>query len=140
METQVKNMLLFRIKYLENKKDICTINTLDRDPKEKLSHAKSIFKERKRNSIITIRHLIMKCFALFSLLLLLTTKSLSLPLDQLVFYFSKSKEICRWCQYATFISGPSTAWSPSPSPSSSLINAVTTTFKTIGYVFGFSIK
>lgn len=88
-------MLLFRIKYLENKKDICTINMLDRDPKEKLSHAKSIFKERKRNSIITIRHLIMKCFALFSLLLLLTTKSLSLPLDQLVFYFSKSKEICR---------------------------------------------
>ena len=77
----------------------------------------SIFKERKRNSIITIRHLIMKCFALFSLLLLLTTKSLSLPLDQLVFYFSKSKEICRWCQYATFISGPSTAWSPSPSSS-----------------------
>ena len=100
----------------------------------------SIFKERKRNSIITIRHLIMKCFALFSLFLLLTTKSLSLPLDQLVFYFSKSKEICRWCQYATFISGPSTAWSPSPSPSSSLINAVTTTLKTIGYVSGFSIK
>lgn len=132
---QVKNMLLFRIKYLENKEDICTINMQDRDPKEKLSHAKSIFKERKRNSIITIRHLIMKCFACFSLQV--TTKSLSLFL-----WANWSSAFQSLKKYADDASMPPLYLDPvqlGPHLHRHLSsNAVTTTFKTIGYVFGFT--